>query len=220
MLKHIKKVVIIAVIAVIVVSCKNIVEPLEKDTAIYGTVIDENNNALADVDVHYVFYLGSVTSFRNILITYQLETAQNITIKIFDMHNNEIIVWQDGKFTEHGMYMCFLSMQKWTNGIYRYKITGESYNVDVAFPVLSNDISKLVKTVPLTSTNGTGEFKINYSIFGFTKRWIFEGGNEEHMVADSIKFVLHKEGYQTLQVPAKLDTTRIFEKTFKMIRNN
>lgn len=39
------------------------------------------------------------------------------------------------------------------------------------------------------------------------------------MVADSIKFVLHKEGFQNLIVSAKLDTSKVFEKTFTMIKD-
>ena len=207
--------------SIIFCSCKeNIVDPPEKVAAVYGKITDQNDNILSGVNVHYIFSLSQDVELRNVGIAYTITTNQTITMVIYNMNNNEVArpVNQASRFP--GNHTQFFDGNNLTNGLYRYKISGESFYEEGIFLLLTNDINKLIATSPLSVSGSNGEFAINYSTLGIGKKWQIQGIEGEKVIADSVKFVFSKEGYQTLVVPSKLDTAKKYEKTFKMIGNN
>ena len=220
-LKYFYQTILLLIVSIMIFGCKDkIVDPPnEKKAAIYGKVVDQNDNLLANVSVHYIFYLGENVELRSASITYSLPSSQNIILQIYDMNNNAIAKLID-QYQNAGQYMIYFDGDSLTNGIYHYKINGQTMDDKGTFPLLSYDTGKLISTIPLTLSNNIGEFKIDYSILGIGLKYQIQNIQKELVVADSIKFVLHKEGFQDLIESANLDTTKVFEKTFKMIKNN
>ena len=200
-------------------SCKGtIVDPPDKrEVAIYGSVVDENNTPIQNIEIHYIYFMGWDVIFRNATISYSFQTNQLITFQIFDMHGNEIFRPLNQVEQPGGNHMLIFDGSSYTNGIYYYKITGQTFTNEGAFPLLTDDVNQLLLTSPLTTSDVNGNFEIGYSTLGIGKKFLYQNALEELVVYDSIKFVLHKEGFQDLMFSAKLDTMKIFEKTFKML---
>ena len=219
-MKYFYKIFFLFIVSIVIFGCKDkIVDPPnDKKAAIYGKIVDPNGNLLTNVNVHYIFYLGDNVELRNASITYSLPSSQNIIMQIYDMNNNAIAKPID-QYQNAGQYMIYFNGDSLTNGIYRYTINGQTSIDEGTFPLLTYDTGKLISTTPLTSSNNLGEFKIDYSILGIGSKYQIQNIQKEIVVADSIKFVLHKEGFQNLIVSAKLDTSKVFEKTFTMIKD-
>ncbi|MBA4319457.1 MAG: hypothetical protein C0412_13735 [Flavobacterium sp.] len=219
-MKYLRKILLLTTASLIFFNCKGIVDPPEKDAAVYGTVTDQNDNILSGVNVHYIFNLGIDVELRNASISYSVPSNQLITMQIYNMNNIEIAKPVDKVNQLPGNYTVFFDGNNLTNGLYRYKISGQSFNTEGIFSLLTNDINKLVATTPLLISDNSGEFKISYKNLGIGKYFGSQNGQNQLVISDSIRFVLHKTGYQDLISSVKLDTTKVFEKTFKMVRNN
>ena len=219
-MKYLRKILLLAIASLIFFNCKGIVDPPEKEAAVYGKVTDQNDNILTGVNVHYIFNLGIDVELRNTSISYSVPSNQLITMQIYNMSNIEVAKPVDKVNQLPGNYIVFFDGNNLTNGLYRYKISGQSFNTEGTFPLLTHDINKLVATSPSLISDNNGEFKISYSNLGIG-RFITVPNSQNHLViSDSVRFVLHKTGYQDLISSVKLDTTKAFEKTFKMVRNN
>jgi hypothetical protein len=203
---------------ILIYSCKDsIVDPPDnKDVAIYGKVVDEQDNLLQDVAINYIFFFSQDIVLRTATISYSLDASQPVFLQIFDMYNSEIAKPLHGTNQPPGKHAYFFDGTNYTNGIYHYKISGQTFSKEGSFPLLTDDIGFLNSTTPLISTDKNGEFKLYYSIFNIGSEYRIEGVDNSLSIADSIKFVLHKEGFNDLMVPTKLDTTILLEKTFKM----
>lgn len=219
-MKYFYKIFFLFIVSIVIFNCKDkiVVPPNDKKAAIYGKIVDSNDNLLSDVNVHYIFYLGDDVEFRNASIKYSLPSSQNIIMQIYDMNNNAIAKPID-RYQIAGQYIIYFNGDSLTNGIYRYTINGQTPIDEGTFPLLTYDTRKLISTTPLTSSNNLGEFKIDYSILRIGSKYQIQNIYNELVVADSIKFVLHKEGFQNLIVSAKLDTSKVFEKIFTMTRD-
>lgn len=219
-MKYFYKIFYLFIVSIVIFGCKDKIvnPPNDKKAAIYGKIVAPNGNLLTNVNVHYIFYLGDNVELRNASITYSLPSSQNIIMQIYDMNNNAIAKPID-QYQNAGQYMIYFYGDSLTNGIYRYTINGQTSIDEGTFPLLTYDTGKLISTTPLTSSNNLGEFKIDYSILGIGSKYQIQNIQKELVVADSIKFVLHKEGFQNLIVSAKLDTSKVFEKTFTMIKD-
>ena len=213
------KLIIILTLSIIILGCKDkIVDPPnDKKIAFYGKVVDQNDNLLSNVSVHYIYYLGENVELRNATISYSLPSSQNVILQVYDIQKNPISKLVD-QYQNAGQYMIYFNGDSFTNGIYRYKISGQTMSYEGSFPLITYDINKLISTPPITLSDNNGEFLISYSVFGIGMKYHMQTIQKELIVADSIKFVLHKEGFQDIIKSVKLDTTKVLEKTFMMIK--
>lgn len=219
-MNYLRKVLLVVMASVILFSCKDVVDPSEKEIAIYGKVTDQNDNLISGVNVHYIFSLGRDVEIRNAVITYGLITGQTIFMQILDINNNEVAKPIDQVYHQPGTHAFLFDGSNLTNGIYHYKVAGSTVIKEGSFILLTLDVNKLRVVSPLTISDNSGEFKLNYEKLGIGKKFSYGGYATEFPISDSITFVLQKTGYQDLTVAAKLDTTKVFEKTFKMVKNN
>ncbi|MFH1527171.1 MAG: hypothetical protein ABIG69_11080 [Bacteroidota bacterium] len=220
MMKRYSKILFFLLFAIMFYCCNDSVvdPPDDREAAIYGKVVNEEGSPIQDIDVHYIFSLSQNIVLRNAAIFYSLPINQTVTLQILDMHNIEIAKPLDQVEQLAGNHIYYWDGSNYTNGIYNYKIVGQTFTRKGSFPLLTDDINALIDAAPLTLSDNNGEFKINYSTLGIGSTYQIEGINDFLFLADSIKFVLHKNGFDDLVIPAKLDTTKLFEQTFKMVR--
>lgn len=198
--------------SVVFFSCKD--NPVKTDDdydkAILGKITDGNGNPLLLVSVHYIFSLGTEAIFKNAVIQYSLQSTQNITLRIFNMLDEEIARPFDNQSQPAGSHSYFFDGNGLTNGIYSYELTGDDINQKGSFIILDDDISNLIQTFPVQMSGTDGSFRLDYSLLGLGRKFNLLIGNEEKelTISDSIKIVIYKATYQTVVETVKIDTTK------------
>lgn len=220
-MKYYYKLIVLLIFTGVLTGCKDtIVEPPDdRKPAFYGKVVDQNDNLLANVSIHYIYYLGEDVELRNAVIFYSVPTSQNVVVRIYDIFDKQIAKPIDS-YLNAGQYMFNFDGDSLTNGIYRYKISGSTISTEGVFPIVTYDTGKLITTQALTTSDNNGKFSISHSIFGVGRKFQMQQIQKEFTVADSVKFVLHKDGYQDIIKSVKLDTTKVIDQTFKMTKIN
>jgi len=219
--KYYYKIIILLILTTVIPGCKDdIVDPPDdRKPAFYGKVVDQNDNLLANVSVHYIYYLGSDVELRNAVISYSVPSSQNVVVQIYDAYNKPVAKPIDS-YLNAGQYMVNFNGNDLTNGIYRYVISGQTIYTEGSFPLITYDTGKLITTPALITSDSKGEFAISHSLFGVGKKFQMQEIARELIVADSVKFVLHKDGYMDAIKSIKLDTTKVIDQTFKMTKIN
>lgn len=220
-MKYFYKIIILLILSILIPGCKDeIVDPPDdRKPAFYGKVIDQNENLLANVNVHYIYYMGVDVELRNAVIFYSVPSSQNVAVQIYDPFNKPIAKPIDS-YLNAGQYMVNFNGDNFTNGIYRYVISGQTIYSEGSFPLITYDTGKLITTPALTTSGSTGEFVISHSIFGVGRKFQMQEIERELIVADSVKLVLHKDGYADIIKSIKLDTAKVIDQTFKMTKIN
>jgi len=215
------KIIILLILTTVIPGCKDeIVDPPDdRKPAFYGKVVDQNENLLANVSVHYIYYLGSDVELRNAVISYSVPSGQNVVVQIYDAFNKSVAKPIDS-YLNAGQYMVNFNGDDLTNGIYRYVISGQTIYAEGSFPLITYDTGKLITTPALTTSDSKGEFVISHSVLGVGKKFQMQEIARELIVADSVKFVLHKDGYSDVIKSVKLDTTKVIDQIFKMTKIN
>lgn len=200
---------------------KGPVEVEDKDPGFYAKVVDSNNNPVAGVNLHYIFYVGSNIVSRNTVFSYILQSSDTITIKIFDSFNNEVATLLDKQYQPSGNHAYNYNASNITNGIYLCSINGSTIDLNIQFFVLTDDFDQLLPLHPFKNTDSSGDLDISYSEFGIGNHFTYQTGSNqiELTVADSITVVLFKEGYRTLIQNINFDTNSAFETTFHLENN-
>ena len=155
------------------------------------------------------------------LFSYSLQSADTITIKIFDSFNNEIAIPLDSQYQPAGLHSYNYDANNLTNGVYLCSISGSTINQKIKSFVLTDDVSQLIKLNPLKKSDLSGNIQIPYSNLGIGNHFLYQYANDQLdlSIADSIKIVLFKEGYKTFLQSIKIDTTKTFESTFHLENN-
>jgi len=203
-------------------SCKNgPVEVDNKTPGLYAKVVGSKNNPVNGVNFHYIFYVGSNIVSRNMLFSYSLQSADTITIKVFDSFNNEIATPVSNQYQPAGNHLYNYDASELTNGVYSCLISGSTIDQKTHLFVLTDDINQLIQLNPFKKSDLSGNIQISYSALGLGNHFVYQIGNDQLdlVIADSIKVVLFKEGYKTFLQSINIDTTIAFEKTFYLENN-
>jgi hypothetical protein len=201
-------------------SCDDgIVSTEEKPAGLYAKIIDINNNPLYDVDMHYIFYLGVDIISRNWSFRYTLANADSVTIRIYDCFNNEVVTLLKNYPQHTGNYSIFYNADSITNGIYFCTITGNTINQNHKFFILNDNIDELKMLPPFKKSNASGNIQVTYSAMGIGNHFTYDTGSNQLSltVSDSVKIILSKNGYKIFSESVKFDTTKVLEKTFKLL---
>lgn len=181
------------------------------------TVLDSNNNPITDVGLHYIFYFGRDIISRNHSFPYKLQQIDSITIKIFDSFNNVISEWYQ-EYLLPGNYALSFDASNLTNGMYYCTINGSTINEKIKFFVLNDEISLLEVLVPLKKTDINGNIRFPISLLGVGDHFSYLIGDhqEDLVIADSVKIILCKQGFQTLTKTIKVNPKKSFESTLHL----
>ncbi|KAF0138150.1 MAG: hypothetical protein FD122_3860 [Stygiobacter sp.] len=107
------------IIFLIVISSGCIVDPggnQEKPIAFYAKVVDSNNNPIADVGIHYIFYVGTDIVSRNLLLQYVLQSADSVTLKISNSFGNVVATPLNNQYQPAGTHAYNYDASVITNG--------------------------------------------------------------------------------------------------------
>lgn len=193
----------------------------DKDYAVYAKVVDSNNNPLSDVNFHYIFYTGSNIVTRNISYSFQLQSNDTVTIKVFNSLNKEVSTLLNNESIMSGNYTYFFDASIFTNGIYTCRINGLTIDKEIKSFAITDDITKLLTVDPLLKSDADGSLSISFANLGIGNKYFYQNGinTQEYQIADSIKIILHKEGYKTFTEVVKLDITKDYSRTFILESN-
>jgi hypothetical protein len=193
----------------------------EKQPAFYAKVVDSNNNSIAEVGIHYIFYVGTDVVSRNLLLQYVLQSPDSVTLKISDSFGNVVATPLNKQYQPAGTHAYNYNASTITNGVYSCSVTGASINQEMKLFVRTDDVSQLKITNPFTKTDASGNIQISYSTFGIGEHFTYQtGGTQLQLtIADSIQVILVKQGYKDFAQNIKLDTTKAFETTFQLQSN-
>ncbi|MGD9489841.1 MAG: hypothetical protein AB7W47_17595 [Calditrichaceae bacterium] len=207
-------------ILIFLIGCDD--DPVKPDNntpkQISGVVSDTNGNALSDVDIHYIYYIGMDAVFKNAGIAYTLSAQQDVTLIIYNMFGDEIARPLDVVSQPAGYHNYIFDASDYTNGIYSYKIESGELNQEGSFLVRDDQISNLILKNPLLRSASDGSFELSYSTLGIGKKFTMMINDAENqlIVADSIKIILFKPDYKISVSTVKVDTTITTKKTFTL----
>ena len=215
-------VILSVLIAFISRGCKDTpVDVQDSSPMFHARVVDSHNNPIADVGFHYIFYFGNNIHSRELLIEYQLQSADTITVKIADSFGNSMGTINRG-YEQAGNHSIRYYVSFFSNGIYYFTVSGKTINQRLKMFVRTDDITELIQTSPFAKTDANGNLQIPYSVLGIGEQLTFQN-DSTHLqltIGDSIRVVLFKPYYQWLVTQyIILDTTKTFQTTFQLQDN-
>jgi len=184
-------------------------------------VIDSNNNPIVSVGFQYVFYVGANVVSKNYQFRYGLHAADTITMSIFDPFENQIAMPLNKMPQFPGSYSYNYDATGLPNGVYSCTIAGSTINQRTNFFVLTDDIAQLTVTKPLITSDANGIIQLSYASLGIGDHFLYQNGSAllELTIADSISILLTKQGYKDYLQVIKLDTTKFFGTTVRLLAN-
>jgi len=192
----------------------------------YGQVVDSQGNPLEGCGVHYIdtyttsplAKIGTSSSFDSINFT--LSRRSNVTIRILRWFTRDTIETVVDDSLDAGYHAIAFDDTKLTNGIYLYESKIDTLLVESRFNRITTDISLLVNTTPLATTNSSGSFKLPYGIFGFGLPWDQSGNGPvvTVYVSHTIQMVVYKPGYLTTTKTITIDEANSAIQTFTLAK--
>ena len=215
--------------AVLMSGCKKNDNPISGEQSsqfFYGQVVDSQGNPLEGCGVHYIdtyttsplAKTGTTSSFDSINFT--LSRRSKVTLRILRWFTRDTIVTVVDDSLDAGYHAIAFDDTKLTNGIYLYEGKFDTLLVEARFNRIITDISLLVNTTPLATTNSSGSFKLPYGIFGFGLPWnqYGDGPVDSVYVSHSIQIVIYKSGYLTTTKTITIDGTNSAVQTFTLTK--
>jgi len=215
--------------AVLVTGCRKNDNPISGEQPsqfFYGQVVDSQGHPLEGCGIHYIYTLtpsplaktGTTSSSGDIRFT--LPTRSKVTIKILRWFTRDTIVTVIDDSLDAGYHEITFDESKFTNGIYIYQFKTDTSLVEARFNLIDSDISSLVNTAPLITTNSSGSFKLPYGIFGFGIPWDQSGDQQidSVYVSHTIQMVVNKSGYLTTTKTITIDGTSGAVQTFTLTK--
>lgn len=217
-----------ATISLILFSCKkndNVVGPVESDPALYGKVIDEQGNPVAGVKVHYIPMLVNLNLAKSALlppsttIQFSIPKATKVTLVILRHGTQDTLLYiYKDEVMDSGVHGVNINGDKLTNGVYDYVIKFDSTLLVRKFLMLQKP-EALINTIPLTTTDNEGKFKLTYLQLGIGE--VFETSSlsdplviYKKVLSDSLQIFLVKDGYGNYLEGITIDTNSTSIKNF------
>jgi hypothetical protein len=182
-------------------------------------VTDLDGNPLAEVNFHYIFYVGYDVVIRNTSIEFALPTTDTVTLRIYDPFKRLITTLIDHRRLPAGMHMILYGADTLTNGIYEYRLIRPDTATTGKFMVRTDDPALLKSLPALAQTNQKGNLTLNYSTLGIGEKFTLTGNTVvpiQMTVSDSITILLFKQGYEDYSAGLKLNTVTTTEKTIAL----
>jgi hypothetical protein len=215
--------------------CKN--DPVSTDKLpqiLYGQVVDSQGNAIADVNVHYIFqitdhYSAKIENHDSALskvgkicpstdISFTIPKRSKVTVKLFRWYTRDIVGTMINDTLDGGTHSITLDAAKITNGFYIYQLQVDTSIVEKMLVYINLDVSTLVLTDPLTKSNSSGVFELPYALLGFGVPNPRTGVNGQIIdtvqISSTFQIVLYKTGYSTTMKTVTIDPAVGIKQTF------
>lgn len=216
--------------AVVMNGCKKNDNPISGEQPsqyLNGQVIDSQGNPLEGCGIHYIYTFTTSplakagTAFSaDTVTTFTLSTRSKVTLRILRWFTRDTIATLVDDSLDAGYHALTFDYSKLTNGIYIYLGKIDTLLVNVRFGHIVNDISLLVNTTPLATTNSSGSFKLPYGIFGFGLPWdqYGDGSVDTVYASHTIQLVIYKSGYVTTPKTITVDESNSAVQTFTLAK--
>ena len=172
-----------------------------------GLVTDSQGNAIEGCGVHYIFSLTSSPLEKtgqtcpSTVIQFSIPTRSKVTLTVHRWYTLDLIATLVDDTLNSGTYSASADQASWTNGVYLYHLTINGETTEKSLLLLNSDVSVLVKTVPLATTDANGRFSLPYGMFGFgipfARTSVYGPTLDTVYVSHAIQIVLTRPGYQT-----------------------
>jgi hypothetical protein len=193
-----------------------------------GQVIDSQGKPVEGCGVHYIYSMTTSSLAKTVKtcpstnIQFNIPTRSKVTIKIFRWYTRDTIATLVDDTLDAGSHMVTFNAAKVTNGIYIYHLKVDTLIQELHMSLLVDDISALVNTNPLVTTNVSGSFNLPYGIFGFGMpfaRTSASGSSLDSVyVSHTIQIILYKSGYLTTTKTITIDETNGMIQTFTLTK--
>ena len=208
----------------------NPVSPQTSGNVLSGIAIDSEGNPVQGVGVHYLFTTGSLTPLSkpggtcpSTAIQYSISAPGHVLLRLLRWYTREPVDTLVDGMQPAGTFRVSFDATRLTNGVYLYQLVTDSTTAEQHILLLNTDVSSLVQTGPLATSDARGTFSLPYGMFGFgiVSYLTSPGGPtviDSVCISTSIQLVLYREGYQTLVQPVAIDTTQAISRTFTLSR--
>jgi predicted transcriptional regulator len=205
------------------------VDPQAVPQYLVGQVQDENGNTLPDVGVHYLFEMNPLRGLQtpdNILpaitIRYVVLDPAHVSLKVLRWYTEELIRTLVDTQQNPGTYAVTFDAGQMTNGVYLYRLSVGTSVTERRIVLLNTDITELIHTSPLATSNAQGKFTIANAQFGLSLPFVRTSSSgtvlDTAYISPTIQMVLHKDGYQTLVQPILIDPSKETRASFVLRR--
>lgn len=195
---------------------------------IFGKVIDSQGNPIEGCGIHYI-YTMSTSSLAKIgktcpstSIQFNIPTTSKVTVKILRWYTRDTIATLVDDTLSAGVHLFTFNASKVTNGIYIAQIQTDTAIQEQRLALSINDISALITTTPLVTTNSSGSFNIPYGVFGFSLPFAqtsLTGSSIDTVyVSHTIQMVVCKSGYVTATKTITIDEANGVNQTFTLVK--
>ena len=204
----------------------NPLSPQENISSLSGTVVDAQGNPVEGCGVHYIYTMTTSPLSKvdqtcpSTSIQFTILTRSKVTLKIFRCSTRDSIATLVDDTLDAGSHMLAFDASKVTNGIYVYQLRVDTLVQEHYFALNVSDVSALVQTRPLVTTNSSGAFKIPYGVFGFGIPFALTSSAglpiETLYVSHALQMVLYKSGYAIESKTITIDEVRGMNQTFTL----
>ncbi len=193
-----------------------------------GQVKDSEGNAVEGCGVHYIF---SMTASRlakdektcpSTQIQFTIPGRSKVTLFVFRWYTLDLVATLVNDTLDAGVHTVTFDGASCTNGVYIYQLTVNGNVLEKLMTLLDTDVSALVKTTPLATTDAHGEFNLPYGLFAFGVPFLRTSFSDTTLdtvyVSHNIQIVLSKPGYTTSVTSITIDESEGMSRTFVINR--
>ena len=192
---------------------------------LYGRVIDSQGSPVEGCGVHYIYTMtgsplakiGTTNSSTNIL--FYVPTRSKVTLTILRWYTRDTIATLVNDTLNAGSHLVTFDADKITNGIYIEQLKVDTLLQETHMSLMVDNISYLVNTTLLVTTNSSGSFKLPYGVFGFNIPFPGPGEIADSIyISHTIEIVVYKSGYLTATKTITIDEAISMNQTFTLTK--
>ena len=186
--------------------------------SLYGQVKDSEGNPVQGCGVHYIFSMTASPLAKlektcpSTQIQFSIPGRSKVTLTVLRWYTREFVATLLDDTLDSGIHSVTFDGAAWTNGIYIYQLTINGNVVEKPMTFLDTDVSALVKTAPLVTTDARGQFSLPYGLFAFAVPFLRSSVSGSTLdtvyVSHTIQIVLNKPGYTTSVTTVTIDESK------------
>ena len=191
-----------------------------------GIVVDKQGNPIDSANIHFIFSIADSSfnkiqqSNTSVLIRFSIPSRSFVRLQTLRWHTREIVETIVEDTLLAGNYTYSINSKKYTNGLYFINLSAGTFLQEKYILISNVDVDSLTTTNPICSSNSLGQFSLSYKIFGFGYPIIQTSEKDGSIISTgyishSVRIVITKPGYKTLNKLMLIDTTRGIKETFQ-----
>jgi len=202
--------------------------PNQSSAYLNGTVVDSQGNPIDSVNFHYIPTLVHLSLQKSgpdricpaTMIKYSIPRNSFVNLSIYRWFTRDLIATLVNENQNAGTYAVTLDASSVTNGVYIFRLAVDSLVTEHNM-LLIQDTTTLTSTIPLATTNSSGQFSEPIGVFGIGLPFYISSSSgptviDTEYISSTIQVVLCKAGYKTLVQSVTIDTTKSLSQRFTL----